>query len=514
MITYKMSTSTIVQGILIGLVFLVGIVRILLDHLFQHHYQLSDDSLSVYFYFNNAIIMRIVFIIIFFISFILSMVLGIVFSIIIAFLMSKIRPLSWYGNSTLAIFLYGLPCLIGIVSTEALWGVCCRWILKKWSKKNSIDMKSIDMDPINRRTFDFERHFALLIVYCILMIISIGLGYRSLYFILIWSIFVCPIYLLLILSEIGLNRFNYQVPQFFGERHWYWTFAPYIVSILPLIHSIELVTRLIRMTIPMMGRMFQTMPVPRDVVISVLVAVLTALFFLIFIPNMQRTLYFGRTLILLIISFIIVFIVACTRQQFSSVHPKIVTVKHESQFVYGIETPTNLPVFASLVSQSALITVASVDDISLLPILDEFSTKTRQPLVNRQCKTSTYCTFDDTFNRTMAIKEIELVSIINITNYKLIFRHISSYQIGISTMNVLNVNVENSAMRPRSETIVIVEPVLWKSNFSIEMKIERCDIEDSPFLTSLVRTIPYMVMWGRGRCQMITDTITLAVTAL
>jgi hypothetical protein len=343
------------------------------------------------------------------------------------------------------------------------------------------------------------------------MIISICLGYRSLYIILIWSIFVCPIYLLLILTEFGFRWIGYQVPQFFGEQRWYWTFAPYIASLFPLIHSIELASRLLRITIPMMGRMFQTIPVPHDVVISVLIAVLAALFFLIFIPNMQRTLYFGRTLILLVVTFLIIFIIACTRTPFTSTHPKIVTVQHVSRSIYRIETPTNLPLLAPLISRSASITLASFDNIGLSPILDKFSTKTGQSLVNRQCTKPTNCTFDDTFNRTIAIKEIELISMTNTTNYTLIFRHASSYQIEVSSMAVANMIVENSSLKPRTETILIVKPFPLTSSFSIEMKIERCDIADSPFLTSLIRSIPYVVTWGRGRCQAILDIVTLII---
>ncbi|CAF1101410.1 unnamed protein product [Rotaria magnacalcarata] len=509
--TYKMSTSTIVQAILIGLVVLVGILMIVFDHLWQRKHPSSDDFLSIYFYFNYAIMMRISFIFIFIISSLLSIIVGILLPVVVAFLMSKIQPLSWFGNSTLAFFLFGLPCLIGMISAEALWAICYRWILAKWPKKDSSHMKSVDIDPVNRRSFDSERHVALLLVYAILMIISICLGYRSLYMILIWSIFVCPIYLLLILTEFSFRWIHYQVPRFFGERRWYWTFAPYIASLFPLIHSFEMTSRLLCMTMPMMGRTFQTIPVPHDVVISVLIALLAALFFLIFIPNIQRTLYFGRTLILLTFAFLIVFIIACTRHPFTGTHPKVVTVRHVSQSIYRIEIPTNLPVLVPLISRSASIAIASYDNIGLSPILDEFSTKTGQPLVNWQCTKPTDCTFDDTFNRTMAIREIELISIANTMNYKLIFRHVSSYQIEVSSMTLANMTIENSSVKPRTETIVIVQLFHLTSNFSIEMKIEQCDIADSPFLISLIRTIPYVVMWGRGRCQAILDIVTLVI---
>ena len=95
----------------------------------------------------------------FFICYLLSISVGIVLAIFIAFITSKIRPLSYFGNSTLAFFLYGLPCIIGIVLCEALWNLILRLILSKYPKKNPMETKTIN--HINHVCFNFERHWAL-----------------------------------------------------------------------------------------------------------------------------------------------------------------------------------------------------------------------------------------------------------------------------------------------------------------------------------------------------------------
>ena len=110
---------------------------IIIDHLwYRKNSSIDDFSFSVYFYFKYPLLIRILSIIIFFICYLLSILFGIFFSVLIAFIISKIRPLSWYGNSTLAFFLYGLSCLIGIILCEALWTYLRRFFYQNIRKKS------------------------------------------------------------------------------------------------------------------------------------------------------------------------------------------------------------------------------------------------------------------------------------------------------------------------------------------------------------------------------------------
>lgn len=511
LIAYSLSTPTIIQGIFVGLIFLIGFLVIIIDHVWPRRNLWTKSSSMANVRFNYCTIQRIAFIFIFLICYLLSLAVGLLLSIIIAFIMSKTRPLSWFGNSTLAIFLYTLPCLIGIIAMEMLWAVCRRWSLSKWPLLDDMEKKLMNTDKIDRCYFDFERHWALLLVYAIVMICSISLGYRSLYIILVWSVFVCPIYLLLILIEYGLRWTNCDLTKFFNNQQRCWTIVPYIVSFIPLIHSLEMSSRMTRLTIPMMSRMFDPLPIPQDVLISGLVTLPAILFFLIHIPNMQRKMHFGHLLVPLIISFLIVIIVACTRNPFNSTHPKIVVVRDVTKVEFEIKDVPGLVTTIPLSQASPSITVTSYDSVGLAPILDQFSAKTGLPLLNRQCITKTKCIFNNTLNRTTAFQEVQLISHMNSTKYTVIFRHESTYQIDITTISAHTFIVQNANIKPRNETTVLVDWFSGLQPFTIAASIERCNIDDSPFLVLLTQTMPNVVMWGSGRCQTIKDTVSVTV---
>ena len=509
LITYRSTTSTLIQSILIGWVLLTGIVVIVLDHLWYGKRASANDFSSVYFYFKYPLVLRLVSILIFFLCYLLSMISGIIFPVLIAFIISKIRPLSWYGNSTLAFFLYGLPCVIGIILCETLWTYVRRIFFSKYPKKNPMEIGTIH--HIDRLCFNFERHWALLLVFVLLMFISIGTGYRSLYLILLWSIFICTTYPLLIVLQFVLHWRGQKWITLFHEQSWYWLFAPYLVSLLPLIHTFEMTSRLARLAIPIMGRIFHPVPVSQDIIICSLIILPTILFVLIFIPNIQRTMNFSRTLLVLAVAFLVVFVVACVRQPFTAAHPKIIRVQHVSQTLYQVNQPKQVPLLIPISSRTASITVESFDNLILSPTLDQISRRTNYALNNRSCSTPTLCSFDDAFNRTMTFKQVELTSIDSDNTYSFTVRHSPSYQIMVSSYSLITLTVRNASVKPRTETIVEVKASTWLTSFDLKIKIERCDLADSPFLVALTEKVPYVVMRGSGRCRTIADSLLLSV---
>ncbi|CAF0738733.1 unnamed protein product [Rotaria sp. Silwood1] len=509
LITYKKSTSVIIQSILIGFIILIGIIVILIDQLWYRANSSIDDFSSVYFYFKYPLLIRILSIIIFFICYLLSILFGILFAIFIAFIVSKIRPLSWFGNSTIAFFLYGLSCLIGIILCEILWTYLRRLFLSKYPKKNPMEISTIN--HINRLCFNFERHWTLLLIFVLFMSISISIGFRSLYLILLWSIFICPIYLCLILFEFIFRWTKNKCFIIFNEQGWYWLFAPYIVSLIPLIHTLEMTSRIARLAIPIFARSVEKIPIPQDIIICIIIVLPATIFFLVFIPNIQRIMNYSRTLIILIISFLIVFIIACTRQPYTNTHPKLIRVRHISQSIYKLSNPKDFPMIIPIYSQAASIKVESFDNIVLSPTLDEISSKTGYLLNNLSCSTPTNCSFDDTFNRTIAFKEVELTSMDNFNNYRFTFRHVSSYQITVLSSAVAKIVVHNATIKPRTDTVIDIQSISSASSFNLQLNIERCDLNDSPFLLSLTEKLPHIVMLGSGRCRTLTDILVLSV---
>ncbi|CAF2700985.1 unnamed protein product [Rotaria sp. Silwood2] len=509
LIIYKKSTSVIIQSILIGFIILIGILVILIDQLWYKENSSTDDFSSVYFYFKYPLFIRILSIIIFFICYLLSIIFGILFAVFIAFIVSKIRPLSWFGNSTIAFFLYGLSCLIGVILCEILWIYLRRWFLSKYPKKNPMEINTIN--HINRLCFNFERHWALLLIFVLFMSISIYFGFRSLYLILLWSIFICPIYLCLILFEFFFRWTKKKCFMIFDEQGWYWLFAPYIVSLIPLIHTLEMTSRIARLAIPILARRNEPIPIPQDIVLCMIIVLPAVIFFLVFIPNIQRIMNYNRILIILIISFLIVFIIACTRQPYTNTHPKLIRVRHISQSIYKLNNAKDFPMTIPIYSQAASIKVESFDNITLSQTLDQISSKTGYVLNNISCSIPTSCSFDDTFNRTIAFKEVELTSMDNFNNYRFTFRHISSYQISVLSSSVAKIVVHNATIKPRTETTIDIQPISSASSFNLELEIKQCDINDSPFLLSLTEKLSHVVLQGSSHCQALTDVLVLSV---
>jgi hypothetical protein len=154
------------------------------------------------------------------------------------------------------------------------------------------------------------------------------------------------------------------------------------------------------------------------------------------------------------------------------------------------------------------------NDLPLSPILDQFSAKSGYELYNKRCFNPTNCTFDDTFNRTIAVQDIEIESIKNFVNYTIIVRHVLSYNIRISSLQSIKLNVRNQLNIPRTETIIDVTLNSPLVLFYIRINIKRCDLIDSPFLLLFTRFMPNMVLTGDGQCQAIDDYTTLIVYLL
>lgn len=121
------------------------------------------------------------------ISYILSFAGGIVFAVIGAVALSKINPLSWYSHPTLAIFYYGLLCIIGMMIVQALasWAFQVGLCFKRRGNEDQETQIPEEIVYYSER----DRYFALLIFWAIMCLISICSRVRSLYFIPLWTLF-------------------------------------------------------------------------------------------------------------------------------------------------------------------------------------------------------------------------------------------------------------------------------------------------------------------------------------
>jgi hypothetical protein len=502
LIVYKMSTSRIIQQILIISIIVVGIILVIFDQI--SHRQRCLNSECIYFHFKYPFMIRIISIILYFISNLISVFTGLLCSMIIAFLLSLIHPFSWFGNSTLSIFLLSCPCLIGFITNGYLWNIFHQFILRKSPK---ISLGLTRTKHVKELNFDFEQNFSVLLVYVILMILFTN---RLFYIILIWSIFICPIYLLLMIIEfiIHWKRIHWN---FFKERY-HWFYLPLIICLFPLIHTIEIVNRLVRIFIPIYARKYSMdWRIMGNVLICSFIAVPTILLVLVFIPILQRIKYFGRILIFLLISFIIILIVSYIRQPFTNMHLNVFSAKHVSESIFQLKDLSKVPFNVPLVSQSSSITVLTFNGFSLLPLLEQFSAKSGYILQNKQCFSRTNCTFDDTFNRKIAVEKIKIESSKDVLTSTVVVQHVLSYNIQVLSSRFTQFIVRNQLNIPRTETIIDVILNSTSFPFNIDIKINRCDLNDSPFLLLFTRLMPHVVPMGVGLCQAIEDNTKIII---
>ncbi|CAF0750663.1 unnamed protein product [Adineta steineri] len=151
--------------------------------------------------------------------------------------------------------------------------------------------------------------------------------------------------------------------------------------------------------------------------------------------------------------------------------------------MYKLNNRNSYPQIILIYSQTAWISIESFDNLVLSSTSDQIAKKTDYILYNRSCSIQTKCSFDDTFNRTVAFQYVELTSIDNFNNYRFSLRHSPSYQIIISS----------------------------SPSFNFELQIDHCDLNDSLFLLSLTKKLPHIVMWGSGRCRTIRDILVLSI---
>ena len=134
---------------------------------------------------------------------------------------------------------------------------------------------------------------------------------------------------------------------------------------------------------------------------------------------------------------------------------------------------SQVPVHISRISQSSSIAVLTLGGAPLSSVLDEFSVKTGHILQNKECFSQTNCSFDDTFNRTLAIEDIQIESMKNFVNYTVDVRHVLSYNIAVSSSSSsIGLTVRNQITIARTETIIdiIANLRLYSSSININIR--------------------------------------------
>lgn len=387
LITYKQTTSTIIEIVLISLVTIVGLSMIIIDHIWNGKQKVNKNMSSIYVYFKRPLLLRILLILIFFLCYLLSIIFGCLLTSLFAAFMAKVRSFRWYGSSLVASAMYIVPFLIGALLGELLWKEVRRRLFSHFPKQNLMD--STVIDHIEHFCLNFERHWSILLVFVSLMIIHISCSIPSLYMILLWSIFMCPIYLIFITVDFVLHWTRRKSLNIFNEPSWFWLFIPYFVSIVPFSHTLELSNRGVRTFIPMSARLNEDFHISSDLIVAALVVAPIVPLFLIFLPNIQRTMKIPRVLVILSTVFVLTTVAVCFRSPFSSSHPQIVLLRHkaETDFEASSYDLTNVKKSHSLLS----LTLKSPFPVKTL--IEKYKTENNIERVDENCDSRLECTF-------------------------------------------------------------------------------------------------------------------------
>ena len=506
LLMYKQRTSNIIEILLIVLIIAVAIAVLVHDHIRHKRKIGNDDMYSLYFYFTRPLLLRFGFLAIFFICYLLSILIGTLCTGMVALFMKSIRPFSWYGNSLLPIFLYGLPFTIGILLSEILWTILRRRILSRARKRNPMERKTIH--HIDRYCFHLERHLSLLFVFISLMGFHIITSRRSFYIILVWSICVCPIYCILILLNFIRPWTRKSWPVILNEPKWYWLFAPYVVSFFPLIHSLEMTNHSLHFFIPTTARLAANFQVNPEFLCALLLIVPASLFFLIFIPNIQRYFNHGRALALLLLSFLIVLIFACFQTPFTATRPRIVRIQQFSDSTMTISGDR----ISQIDSIHSTVQFTSVDGLPLKPTIDHINIKTGYNFQNGICLKKIRCTYESPVNNSLAFTHVSLNSIYSPGLYRISIDHSPSAIIEIEPFHSLDDTVIEQTTPTRSTIAINLRvPALALSKLSFLVKIKRCNLNDSVLFSSIKENVPDVLLWGYAECQSMTDSLRIII---
>jgi hypothetical protein len=566
MMCYKRVYSDVLQVILIMFIaFFIPIV-LFVDHSIMFRSHTGKDTII-------SLVFRSVLVIYFYASYISSIVLGVLYTLLVAAILSAIQPLSWYGKTALAVTVYVLPCLFAMIFVQWVVHIALSQIMKIIRKRSELPIFRLDM----HKAYDTERNFGLLLVWMTMMIIVIASRIRSLYILVMWSVFTTITISIVILIERGIKWFflirkkrymsfeEEEMDQDLSSEETeiemdderteaeltrttdavdtaantaattklavfnklllndrvYWAFVPTIAAIVPFGLSLELVSRLSRLMIPIMGRIGYTM-IPQDVLVAALVSLIGSISIVTFIPAMHRALNFGKALIIIGIAAFVAFLVACFTTPFSVNAPKRVAVMHRSVKNFQASANTSAIVMSSNSSN------VSVTFYDMLNMNKEFVLlRSAGYPVNQVVCGTRGCNFEDT--RPSGINQVSILESHMITDTKynvtLLIKHEPSFSIDIQSvaykentfaLDLSDSNYEN-ALYAYDRVGGLYKYGMWSSetkfslqvegNTGVAVNVRRCDLKDSPFLVKLQEVDPYVKGYGYGTCRLITDSV-------
>jgi hypothetical protein len=407
---------------------------------------------------------------------------------------------------------------------------------------------------------------ALLLLWATILLISIISRVRSLYVLLVWGFFVIPIVMFFIALEkifswvkkkenivyhhllldeledqLTLSTRDNSVPKdmYYYMQHneenkvkafistlfkqrFYWVIVPIIVCTVPLILTIEQMSRVMRFIVPLMGR-FGTISINRDFLVASIVSISSAIATITFLPNLHKGGNFGKMVIVFVLGTVAVIITAMVRQPYTSEYPKRVYIRQGSS-THSRQSRSQLasvPTVLQQVNQTSGIKIYVNDGISFEKEMQLFAQ--RMPVSNVFC-TTTFCALDDIYNGNNTYIGPVSVSVSNAT-FTLVFDHPTSFNIGVTSSHSVALNSQdiNSQQGKHFSGVQITKfgiasnqtiiDVISSDSRPIVITLESylCDKHNSKFLVALQQHVDYVQGLGTGTCTMVKQSVTVTI---
>lgn len=299
-ISYPETSSIIINSILI--VLLVIIPTLNFSEIFL--YLIMKKKIEKLTFFGQ----RYGLILLFFFGYILSISIALILTLIMASLSNLLNPMSWYSSLTLAMFLYGLPTITGLIIGQGIT-FYLSWILTYKTFKDDEDISI---------KFQRERYLALFYVILIPLFFCTIFSIRSGYIFTISAMLLIISFLFVVIIEGVLisyllsieHKSIYEIPN--KERKLIiikslladiWILVPIIAGIIPAILAFDLTIRLLLQLIPIAGRAY----INSDLITAMLVSISFILTIIVYLPFTHRG---GNYLKIIGFLFFIIFILS------------------------------------------------------------------------------------------------------------------------------------------------------------------------------------------------------------
>ncbi|KAL9642016.1 hypothetical protein ABK040_004069 [Willaertia magna] len=208
---YSTTVSDVIQAIIVVVDLVLPIVLVIIDHIISLRYY---DTSSIYQLFRKAttgLQARIMFLILYVIGYILSLGIGITIAVIIGAVVDSIQPMAWYRDPLLAIFLFGMPTMFGIILVNLAVHLignssmrCCgcfRLYRVSLKDKNELQPDESTASQILLYALDKERYLALTFFWGLLTAASLITRLRSFYIVYFWSFCLSGVLIVLLVCD-------------------------------------------------------------------------------------------------------------------------------------------------------------------------------------------------------------------------------------------------------------------------------------------------------------------------